>query len=161
MSIAVLLPHFNNQEGLDVTLSSLAKEKVFFELFLIDDGSSDTNLIEKIVEKYRSHFTIHLYLEKPNRGITSTLNSGLSYIQNYKTFRYVARIDAGDINLSNRLQKQSSFLDKNPEIGLLAAYVNFVDEEGRRLYVFKPVNDHEKLRKLIHCLLYTSPSPRD
>lgn len=150
MKLAVLLPHYNNLCGLRVTLSALKKEEEGFDLFVIDDGSGNTEGVKVLINEFEQYFKIYLDLKSTNSGITAALNTGLSNIFKKGNYRYVARIDAGDIPINSRLRKQVDFMEKNSKIGLLSSYVDFTDQNGALQYTFKPINDNDKLKKLIH-----------
>lgn len=148
--IAVLLPHYNNTNGLELSLKSLLKESADFTLFIIDDGSADLELIDQLLEKYRNFFEIVLIKSESNKGITAALNKGLLHIKNLKVYAYIARFDAGDVCLNNRLYTQKEALDKDKKLGMVASWVRFVDMDRNKLFDFKPPIRHDKLKKVIH-----------
>ncbi|MFT7156143.1 MAG: glycosyltransferase involved in cell wall biosynthesis [Parvicella sp.] len=150
MSIAVLLPHYKNLVGLEITLYSLSNETKSFELFLIDDGSGLDDEIEALLQKLGLHFEVHLFPLRNNSGITNALNYGLTEILQTERFEYVARIDAGDVCLNDRLSRQAKFMDENPEISLVSCFVRFVDMNRKELFVFKPPLHTEKLKRVVH-----------
>lgn len=150
MSIAVLLPHYKNIGGLRITLNSLITESQYFEVFLVDDGSKQDVEILSIVESSSLQDQIHIYLREDNGGITNALNFGIDKILECGKFKYIARIDAGDINLADRFKKQFDFLERNASVYLLGSYVRFVNDKHDEMFVFRPVSEPSLLKKYIH-----------
>jgi glycosyltransferase involved in cell wall biosynthesis len=137
--LAVLIPVFNAQRGLDRALDSLRNEGADFEVFVVDDGSFPPLLLPEGLP-----FAVTLIRQPHNQGITAALNIGLKQIV-ARGFAYVARLDADDISLPGRLQAQMAFLDTHPDHAVVGTHVEVVDEDGHHLYVFSPPTDHESL----------------
>jgi len=148
--IAILLPHFNNCEGLNLTLNSLLLESEYFTVFVLDDGSIDKFKVDEVVESFKDKLDIIFRKNTYNLGITKTLNTGLELIIKTNNYKYIARLDAGDRCLKNRFKYQKQFLDANPEFGLVSSWVRFVDVNRNKVYDFKPPLDHINLSKIIH-----------
>lgn len=62
-------------------------------------------------------------------GIVPALNLGLAVA----THEYIARMDADDISLSGRLQRQADFLDRHKEIGVVGTQAQIICQHGTRL----------------------------
>jgi len=148
--IAVLLPHYNNPEGLRLTLNSLLKETAKFILYVFDDGSDDLEGVRFIINEFSSKIKIVLNTNSTNLGITKTLNEGLKYIRSLNKFAFIARLDAGDVCMNNRLELQVSFLIKNIDIGLVGSWVKFVNMDRKKEFEFRPPKKHSELKKIIH-----------
>ena len=81
--------------------------------FLIIDDASDLEcheILEKIVKPYPF---VKLIRNEINLGITKSLYLGVNQAQG----DYIARMDADDFSLPQRLEKQVCFLEENPQIG--------------------------------------------
>lgn len=145
----ILLPHYNNVEGLIKTLESLKNESDF-DLLVIDDGSKDRRSVKEAVEKYMSRYPITTIFQEENAGITDTLNNGLRYILSSENgYDYIARLDAGDVCVNNRIAKQAAFLDRHEDIHLLGSWVDYVDVAGKRLFTLKYPVAHSSIKKNI------------
>ncbi len=107
--LAVLIPVFNDQHGLERSLASLAQDGAQFDVFVVDDGSEPP-----IRPPGDLPFSINLIRQKRNQGITAALNAGLSTIV-AAGYDYIARLDAGDLSLPGRLAAQMHFLDCHPD----------------------------------------------
>jgi glycosyltransferase involved in cell wall biosynthesis len=142
--LALLVPVFNEQRGLERSLDSLRREVAQFEVMVVDDGSVPPISIPDTLP-----YRVTLIRLADNRGISAALNAGLERIIN-EGFEYVGRLDAGDISLPGRFAAQIAFLDRNPEHAVVGTQAEVVDEEGRHLYMFRPPTDHEHLTRQLH-----------
>jgi glycosyltransferase involved in cell wall biosynthesis len=123
--VSVIMPIYNAQKFLKEAIDSILNQTFKdFELLLINDGSIDKSKI--IIEQYRHDPRIKIF-HKKNEGITKTLNFGLAH----SLGRYIARMDADDISMSERLELQVDFLDKNREVGLLGTRFKSITEDGK------------------------------
>ncbi len=147
--LAVLLPHYNNLEGLELTLFSLVNETVNFTLFLIDDGSTNFETVELLVNKFKTNFNIQLERNPQNLGIVATLNKGLQLILAANTYTHIARIDAGDACVNNRFKKQLEAFKKDASIALVGSWVRFVNMQREPLFTLKPPTSYKKLKNYI------------
>jgi hypothetical protein len=94
-----------------------------FELLIIDDGSSD--LSYEIARGYGDS-RIRLVRNAQNLGLIATLNRGLQEARG----EYVARMDADDVSLPERLEAQAGFLDRHAAVGMLGTAVQVIDADG-------------------------------
>ncbi len=148
--IAVLLPHYNNLNGLRLTLRSLLQESEEFTLFIFDDGSDDFNSIKGISKDFGSQLKIVLETTDTNKGIVKTLNRGLKYILGLNKFSFIARLDAGDICINDRFKYQKAAFLADKDLGLIGSWVRFVDMNRKPLFVFKPPSSPSRLKKAIY-----------
>ena len=115
--IAVLMPVYNpTGEEISRTLDGLRAQDEPYHLYLVDDGSKNRPNYSDLLKDLP-----HTLIELPaNRGITGALNAGLEAIL-AKPFKYIARIDCGDVPLEQRLGKQRRYLEMNPDISIVGA----------------------------------------
>jgi glycosyltransferase involved in cell wall biosynthesis len=142
---AVLIPHYNNPEGLLKSLSSIGKDEAV-DVWVVDDGSQrkpDETAAKKAFDG-RIRFG---YLPR-NQGIQFALNAGLLEIEQH--YEYVARLDCGDTCAPNRFRLQMEFLDNNRKIMLLGSAVTFVDTEGDPQYTLTLPVKARKIRRAMH-----------
>ncbi len=99
-----------------------------FELILINDGSTDNSL--NIIKQYYKEDSRIVIIDKENSGLTKSLNIGLKKAQG----KYIARLDADDVWLPSKLQKQVAFLEDNIEYALLGTAYNEIDDNGKVIY---------------------------
>lgn len=139
--IAVLIPVFNQLDGLIRTLESVDSEAADLEFFIVDDGS--TPAID--ISRHRFIHPTHLIRLSQNRGCAFARNAGLDQIIE-RGFDYVALQDAGDVDVGERIAKQARFLDRNPGIAVVGAWGEYVDLDGELLYVHKPPSQSREIR---------------
>lgn len=104
--------------------SILNQTFVYFELIIINDGSSDnTREIISLFDDPRIKILHH----SQNKGIVQSLNEGILLCSG----KYIARMDGDDISLPERLKRQVDFLEENPHVGVCATnYSGQVGEDS-------------------------------
>ena len=121
----VLIPTYNCAKYIVPAIKSvLAQKYADYELLIIDDGSTDTT--EEIVSKISDSRIVYLK-NSCNKGIVYTLNKGIEMAKG----EYIARMDADDIVLGNRLEIQIDFLNKNPDHGIVGGWYQVTNENGK------------------------------
>lgn len=118
--VSVVMPVYNAEATLYAAMESLlAQSGVSFEIIAVDDGSTDAtpHILDEFGQRYDCIRVSHL----PHRGIVSALNHGLGQTRG----RYIARMDADDISLPQRLSAQCTYLDQHRNVGVLASRVQF------------------------------------
>ena len=112
--VSILLPVYNGERTLGSAISSVLEQTLTdIEVLILDDGSHDSSL--KIARSFIDP-RIKVISDGYNLGLARRLNAGI----NIANGRYFARMDQDDISFPERLERQVSFLDKNPEIDLVA-----------------------------------------
>lgn len=107
--VSIVMPCFNAERWLRRAIGSvLAQTHREFELIAIDDGSSDRTGV--ILEEFsRRDSRVRVCHLENNGGIVAALNRGLEMA----TGAFVARMDADDVCLPQRLTVQLRFLEEN------------------------------------------------
>lgn len=142
----LLIPHFNNPSGLISSLSSIDKSECI-DIVIVDDGSRRYKIEETVVNnsfKASGNIT-YLYLIE-NLGIEYALNLGLDFIIEQNKYKYIARLDCGDICLGKRFKIQEAFLREKPEIKLVGSNVICTNLEGVFLYKFLYPEKSEEIK---------------
>ena len=122
--VTVLLPVFNGALFLHQAIESILSQSFDnFELLIINDGSSDDS--EKIIHSYSDH-RINYVNNGQNIGLVATLNKGINLARG----KYIARMDADDISIANRLKEQKEYLDQHSEVSFVASTINRIDQNG-------------------------------
>ncbi|MDQ3072975.1 MAG: glycosyltransferase family 2 protein, partial [Bacteroidota bacterium] len=108
--VTVLTSVYNGEEYLREAIESILNQSFTdYEFLIVNDGSTD-----KTAEILAGYFDprIRIIHNNKNKGLSFSLNSGLEASFGV----YVARQDADDISLRDRLRKQVDFMEKNPQI---------------------------------------------
>lgn len=153
--LAVLIPSYNDNEALKRTLDSIDERNNSFTVFIVDDGSQDP----VVVDQDAYPFPVEVIRLDQNQGITGALNHGLKEILE-KSFHFIARLDAADLNHPNRFSIQYEKMIDQPELGMLGSNVNFLDEETHEpLFTTQlPLTSKALKRRIIlhNCFIHPS-----
>jgi len=123
--VTVLMPIYNAGKFLREAVDSILKQSFSdFEFLIIDDGSTDGS--QSIIRSYDDS-RIRFVQNERNLGVARTLNKGFTLAQG----QYVARMDADDISLPYRLEKQVHFMEENPEVGVSGTWIRLFGDQPR------------------------------
>ena len=112
-SVSVIIPAYNTADYIGETLESvLAQSFSDFEVIVINDGSPDTERLEKSIAPFESRI---IYLKRDNGGPSAARNTGLRQAQG----EYVAFLDSDDIWFTDYLWSQMQVLRQNPGLDLV------------------------------------------
>ena len=137
--LTVLLPVFNGAQYIAEAVESILRQTYTnFELLVINDGSTDNT--QSILEGLAARDARVRVVSRENRGLIATLNQGLAL----SNTDLVVRMDADDVALPNRLERQALFMAENPNVAVCGAGLVFYETgEEKRL----PEN-HDALQAL-------------
>jgi glycosyltransferase involved in cell wall biosynthesis len=123
-----------------------------FEFLILDDASSDAS--RAMIASYDDP-RIRLIENERNLGLTRSLNRGIRLSQG----AYIARMDADDLSLPDRLQKQVDFLDADPRCAVVASFSKRIDRSAAEVGVLKSPIEEEEIRRSLrrgNCLTHGS-----
>ncbi len=128
--VTVILPAYNAAKHLRQAIDSIvAQTYKNFELLVIDDGSTD--LTARIILSFRDPRVKYVKNEE-NLGLIATLNKGIEIARG----EYIVRMDADDISLPKRIEKQVSFMQSFPKVGASGTwYYTFGGNGSKKLKV--------------------------
>lgn len=124
--VSVVMATYNRSTYLrEAIASALAQTFQPFELIIVDDGSADdTAAVVASFDDPRIRYTY-----QDNAGQSAALNCGLAQARG----GYIAFLDDDDRFLSHNLTTQISFLEANPDIGLVGGNVALIAADGTYL----------------------------
>lgn len=130
------------RESIESILNQTYKD---FEYIIILDYP-DNDVHKSVIEEYAlKDDRIHFYINGKNMGLTDSLNRGLSLCHG----EYIARMDADDISLPDRLERQMKYLEKN-HYDLIGGITEMINENGSLLYSIKSIpTDPKKINKAL------------
>lgn len=109
--ISVLMPAFNAGPYIGEAIQSILNQSCpDFELLVLDDGSQDNT--REIVLSFTDKRIRYLPSSR-NSKLVATLNRGLDLVRGH----FIARMDADDLSLPQRFERQIKFLQENPDVG--------------------------------------------
>ncbi|MDH0659057.1 MULTISPECIES: glycosyltransferase [unclassified Empedobacter] len=142
----LIIPHYNNPQGLINSIKSIGQNEKL-DVLIIDDGSNQQNIQEtKVLNSKKFKGDIHFQYCIRNRGIEYVLNDAIDYALE-KKYKYISRLDCGDLCVENRFKIQEEFLNKNNDYALVGSYVKAVDENKNFLFNIKPAIIDKEIRK--------------
>jgi glycosyltransferase involved in cell wall biosynthesis len=133
MSVSVVMPVFNGEPYLEAAIESVLCQSLEpFEFVIVEDGSTDGS--NRIIRSYaRTHANIVL-VEQENRGISAARNRGLERASH----DLIAVMDADDVMMPTRLERQLTFLGQNPEVTVVCSYAHLINSAGRVVGASRP-----------------------
>jgi len=127
-SISVVMPAFNAEDFIGTAIKSiLGQDYRDFELIVVDDGSTDKTT--RIAEDFQKRDPRISVLRQKNAGQAAANNAGIGVARG----EFIARMDADDVALSNRLTTQLRYLSENPDTVVVGSNMWLCDSSGRRL----------------------------
>jgi glycosyltransferase involved in cell wall biosynthesis len=115
--VTILLPVHNGEGYLGQALDSVCAQSFGdFECIVIDDGSTDGTAM--VVERHRRQDARVRSVRRAHGGAIAALNAGIELA----TGRYVARMDADDVSLPDRLATQVAFMNAHPDVGICGTW---------------------------------------
>ncbi|MBK9485544.1 MAG: glycosyltransferase [Chitinophagaceae bacterium] len=136
------MPAYNVAKYITKAINSvLAQTFTDFELLIINDGSTDDT--EKIVRSF-SDDRIRL-INQTNQGVAAALNIGMLNAR----ADLVARFDADDICLPERLIVQYNFLNDNPEYIIVGSDADYIDMNEEYVFTYSmPAHANNEIQGL-------------
>lgn len=151
--VVVLMPAYNAENVIGRALASLQANEEPHDIVVVDDGSA-----QPLQGLIAAQPNLTILRTEQNVGITDALNFGLKYILQ-KDYDYIARLDADDEALPNRLMRQREFLDANEDVLLVGSWGRVISEDGQELFCLNHPSDHDAILKALNynsCFLHPS-----
>jgi glycosyltransferase involved in cell wall biosynthesis len=113
--VSVIIPVFNAAQYMGDCLQSICRQTYAnLEIIVVDDASTDGSgaLAQSLNDK-----RIRVIQQTQNRGLAESVNTAIRLARG----AFIARMDADDIALPTRIEKQVRFLEANPEVDIVGA----------------------------------------
>ena len=124
--VSVVMSVYNAERYLEEAVRSILGQTCDdFEFIIIDDGSTDRSpaMLKSFADEDR-RLNVH---RQPNSGLIASLNKAFGLARG----AYVARMDADDISLPRRFEKQVQYLDAHKEIGVLGTWIQDIGADAQ------------------------------
>jgi glycosyltransferase involved in cell wall biosynthesis len=129
-TVTIGLPTYNSASTLfDAIASIFAQTYGDWRLIIIDDGSKDTT-VDQLLRISDPRVTV--IAEAENLGLAARLNQLAEMCET----RLLFRMDADDVMHQDRVACQVEFMERNPEVDVLASRAYMIDEVGRVVGLF-------------------------
>lgn len=153
--VSIAIPFYNDERYLSYSIQSVINQTYHnWELFLINDGSTDKSLsIARSFEVVDDRITV--VSDGLNKGLAHRLNETIGMAKS----DYYLRMDADDIMFPDRVQKQIAFLEEHPEIDVSGTSAVIIDENNEILFGMKgPMTAPQKRSDVINGNIFIHPS---
>lgn len=139
--ISVIMSVYNGEKYLNETIESILNQsEKSFEFIIINDCSTDSSF--EILSKYQKQDErIILINNQENLRLPASLNKGIKIAKG----KYIARMDADDIALSNRFEVQLGVMEKNQDIDFLGSMVECFYDSSNDAVVYASKENMEEL----------------
>jgi glycosyltransferase involved in cell wall biosynthesis len=147
--LTVLMSVYNGLPYLPEALDSILEQTFSdFEFLIVDDASTDGS--GRVLAEYAERDSrIRILTNERNMGLGYSLARGVAAAMT----PWIARMDADDIAVSNRLELQMSYVKDNPEVDILGGYALNINDDGQIIGERRVPICHED----IYRLLWTNP----
>lgn len=124
--VSVVMSCFNTSRTLTAAIDSILDQTFRdFEFVIVDDGSTDDTL-DRLKSYQKTDERIKVIANEKNIGLAASLNTGIQAA----SASLIARMDADDISMSTRLEKQVSFLSKHPSVHIVGTGIIEMNQAG-------------------------------
>jgi cellulose synthase/poly-beta-1,6-N-acetylglucosamine synthase-like glycosyltransferase len=124
--VSVVMSVYNGERFLRQAVESILDQTLTdFEFIVVDDGSTDGTA--EILSSYAEADPRLRIITQENRGLIQSLNRAIGAAQG----EYMARMDADDISMPERLTVQVRWLDSHPQVAMLGTRYDEIDEHGK------------------------------
>lgn len=97
--VSVIIPAYNSERSIEKCIKSLLDQTLSnFEMYIIDDGSTDNTL--KIAQKFNFDYRVHI-ISQNNKGVSAARNNALGKVKT----KYVTFVDSDDFVSSKYLER--------------------------------------------------------
>lgn len=125
--VSVIIPCYNAEKYVEQAVRSIMTQTYKnLEILITDDCSTDSSfaILQKLAKE---DSRIKLFKNEQNQKIVRTLNTLVERANG----KYIARMDADDISLQKRIEKQVEFMEANPDIAICGTNAWHIDEANR------------------------------
>ena len=144
-AVSVVMSVYNAQDYLPAAIESILNQTFRdFEFIIINDGSTDKS--GKIAQSYAARDSRIRLIEQENTGLTKALRCGIDLSRG----ELIARMDADDISMPVRLERQIAFMRANPDYIAVSSIIEHFRREGKTEYFDRPVKIPETI-PLLNC----------
>ncbi len=151
--VSVVMPVYNAENYVKKAIISVLEQTYTnLELILINDGSTD-NSFNIMKEFHKKDKRIKL-ISRENKGLVYSLNEGIKSALG----EYIVRMDADDVCILNRIEKQVNFMKNHKEVGVSGGWVQFFGKNIKPDVWKLPLTSEELKVRLLFSVPLAHPS---
>jgi len=125
--VDVILPNYNKAEFLEEAINSVITQTYKnWHLYIVDDHSEDNSV--KVIDKFSNFENVSIIKLHKNKGPSFCRN----YAMRMSKSKYISFIDSDDTWLTDKLEKQISFMEKNNLSFTYTDYTPFFESFGEK-----------------------------
>src|SRR6056297_3560170 len=142
--ISVITPVRNGERFLASALQTILDQTISdFEVLIVDDQSTDAT--PRVIDELKLRDCRVRAFPGPGRGPGPASNVAIRQARG----AYLAKVDADDLTLPDRFEKQVRFLEANPACVAVGGQCELIDELGRPLGPMSRPTTHEEIDALL------------
>lgn len=139
--VSVVMAVYHADDYLEESIKSILEQTFSdFEFIIVCDDPSQRT--KKILTYYKEHDSRVKVFYGSGTGLVDAVNMGCHLAKG----QYIARMDADDICVRDRFEKQIAFLEMHPKIGVCGAWMEVVDKQGKKMKTRRPPTCPEAIR---------------
>ena len=130
--VSVIMSAYNeNKKEIKQAIESILNQTFKNFEFIIVLDNPQNKILKDFINGYKEKDKrIKIIINKKNIGLANSLNKCINLSQG----KYIARMDADDISLNNRIEKEYEYLEKNKNISVVSTNKIVIDENENELY---------------------------
>jgi glycosyltransferase involved in cell wall biosynthesis len=147
--VSVVMTVYNVDEYLAESIESILNQTFRnFEFIIICDEPSDK--AREIINNYQKNDNRINVIYQKKVGLVASAKIGCSIAKG----KYIARMDADDISLPNRFEREVAFMDANPRIGVCGTWLKTFGSDKKDIWA--PPTEHDDIfaEMLFECMIY-------
>lgn len=145
--ISIVMPVYNAGNFLVEAIKSIQNQTYQnWELIAVDNRSTD-NSWQILQDSRKNDKRVKIYRNDENQGVAHTTNLALTKVKG----QFIARMDADDVSLPWRLEKQVAFLQKHPEAVAVGGQCELINQDNEIIGEKRFPTGHSDIKKMMFC----------
>ena len=151
--VTVLMSVYNGERYLREAIDSIWNQTFTdFEFLIVNDGSTDRTAA--ILRSYDDS-RIKIINNENNIGLTKSLNKGLGMARGV----YIARMDADDVSMPERLEREVDFLETHHDYAVVGTFVKVLNKNSDVIHIGDKLIEDAKIQEFLkrdNCITHGS-----
>lgn len=150
--VSIIMPVYNGEKYIKEAIESIINQTYSnWELLIVDDGSTDNTA--SIIKEFNDSRIKYMY--QKNQGPSAARNKGLDLAEG----NYIAFIDADDMYVNEKLEKQVAYLEENSDVDIVYNDIKVIDESTEEHYLLKSEGGYSNGNDFLAMLLFRQIIP--